>query len=688
MDGGVTDYGADKYLAITASSLLEITVANADSGWGPDYTPSTTEAIAYLLGWVLLAPSGSIWDGTLAANQKRWYASQSTGAVWAPSAGNAFTALTVPDTLAPDGYTPYELLFRLAAETTEVITPEGSLMLHEGQNLVEVGTGLVWKERGTILSDNPKYSWLNAINAGNEYRLKNKTVRLHAAYKNEQKDPSWRLMSLTFNGELYAYAEIDNMNKDTSAIYSLSYFKLDASPAVPILGSVAKNERAVLTDLVTEVKELGARPISVSAPAVGPVNLDLAGYANLLPNSSALLGNAGWTTFGTAPVPSTAYGERGAYWAFPGTTGNHTAASQLVAMQAGIVHTLAVDFYTWGMVAADAQLRVDIVDPATQTVIAAYVVADANKGWHRKTVTFSPPAGVANGRFIVRMISYNRGNGEAVVSRIMLNVGPVAAPWNDESSGLLLDLRQVHKLTQNSGTVLAIPPPFDINTLVATGFYNGTQLTNNPLGAGGLNAWWYIEVLNHSAQPGVYAIQKAYLLNDVNSKPTFYMRVLAGGAWAAWSADLFQSGVDAKNGIVSAINAKGGAALTTDTWAVLASKIGAGSTRRATGTITASSGATTAFTTETGGSVSFPYVLINMALIPFTAAKIEIFIDDVLVASTPTVCRRADFYHASATEYGNCAFQSYKLRLFMGSGSVFYPVSVLGKVYTWVAYEG
>ncbi|WKL00295.1 hypothetical protein Q0F98_24535 [Paenibacillus amylolyticus] len=40
-----------------------------------------------------------------------------------------------------------------------------------------------------------------------------------------------------------------------------------------------------------------------------------------------------------------------------------------------------------------------------------------------------------------------------------------------------------------------------------------------------------------------------------------------------WSPDLFQSGVDAKNGIVGAINAKGGSASTSDAWPTLVSKI-------------------------------------------------------------------------------------------------------------------
>ncbi|MFP3786506.1 hypothetical protein, partial [Burkholderia sp. SIMBA_024] len=43
--------------------------------------------------------------------------------------------------------------------------------------------------------------------------------------------------------------------------------------------------------------------------------------------------------------------------------------------------------------------------------------------------------------------------------------------------------------------------------------------------------------------------------------------------WSAWSPDVFQSGVNAKNGIVDAVNAMGGSASMNDTWSTLASKV-------------------------------------------------------------------------------------------------------------------
>ena len=66
-------------------------------------------------------------------------------------------------------------------------------------------------------------------------------------------------------------------------------------------------------------------------------------------------------------------------------------------------------------------------------------------------------------------------------------------------------------------------------------------------------------------------LQRASRLNS--GIQTLYQRTRENNIWQPWSQDVFQSGVDAKNGIVDAINAKGGSASTNDTWTQLADKI-------------------------------------------------------------------------------------------------------------------
>ncbi|WP_223068472.1 pyocin knob domain-containing protein [Paenibacillus caui] len=102
----------------------------------------------------------------------------------------------------------------------------------------------------------------------------------------------------------------------------------------------------------------------------------------------------------------------------------------------------------------------------------------------------------------------------------------------------------------------------DLNAERATGWYMGDNMANAPS-----SEWYWIEIIRHNP---VWEVQNAYCFN----RNSFYQRIKQNGTWTAWSQDLFQSGVDAKNGIVGAINAMGGSASTNDTWATLASKIG------------------------------------------------------------------------------------------------------------------
>ncbi|MEK3740420.1 hypothetical protein BSK59_25685 [Paenibacillus odorifer] len=123
------------------------------------------------------------------------------------------------------------------------------------------------------------------------------------------------------------------------------------------------------------------------------------------------------------------------------------------------------------------------------------------------------------------------------------------------------------KLTSDDGKSIAISGT-DLNNLLGNGFYNGDNLTNSPDGTA---TWFYVEVQCHSNGSG-YVLQKAHRLNGgINS---FFMRTKENNVWGAWSADLFQSVANGKNGIASAISGKGIAASGSDSFPTLAAKIG------------------------------------------------------------------------------------------------------------------
>ncbi|MEW4430089.1 pyocin knob domain-containing protein [Paenibacillus pabuli] len=130
---------------------------------------------------------------------------------------------------------------------------------------------------------------------------------------------------------------------------------------------------------------------------------------------------------------------------------------------------------------------------------------------------------------------------------------------------------QKFKFTADDGSSQRLSDGADLNFVTANGQYNGVNLGNAPTPQN-VNEWWYIEVQRHSINTN-YVLQRASRLNGTSYQPTLYQRIKLNGIWGAWSPDVFQSGVDAKNGIVGAINAKGGSASTSDPWATLATKI-------------------------------------------------------------------------------------------------------------------
>ncbi|OMF66297.1 tail fiber protein [Paenibacillus sp. FSL R5-0766] len=171
---------------------------------------------------------------------------------------------------------------------------------------------------------------------------------------------------------------------------------------------------------------------------------------------------------------------------------------------------------------------------------------------------------------------YMRYTGGAGPEVYMFETGPVATTAGGAFTPSLTrivntaDSWQKHQLTDDNGKN-KLTSGIDLNSLMVNGQYNGNNLTNAPLPATA-DMWWYIEVQCHTNGEG-YVLQRASRLNG--GTPTLYLRTRENGVWSPWSLDVFQSGVDAKNSIVGAINAKGGSASTSDTWTQLTAKINA-----------------------------------------------------------------------------------------------------------------
>ncbi|GIP54420.1 hypothetical protein [Paenibacillus vini] len=243
---GASTTAADQFVS-GSNGDVHIAVSNADSGWGDSYTPTEDEIKAYFMGWKMYE------YGTQASKTSVYSRSDGANKGWTAVNGDytvGYNAL--PASVAP-GYSPYNLLYRLAKETVEPVVSEGALTLHEGGNVVEVGTGIVLRERA-----NPKQhtntNWIiNSI--GSAYGpLLNKVEYLKFIYRNSNRDYGWCIESSAgVFGNQYAY--IPNSNFDQYAAYSVTYTKLDKFPIRPITGTLAVNEKALLSDLTSGVAE-------------------------------------------------------------------------------------------------------------------------------------------------------------------------------------------------------------------------------------------------------------------------------------------------------------------------------------------------------------------------------------------------------------------------------------------------
>lgn len=243
-------------------NLLIITIANSDSGWGDDYTPTQDEIKAYFMGFKMMISGqarSSIYNGE---GQKGWV--RIYDYVTNPALTTFYsTVLTQVLDYGPTWYDndktrPYQLLYRLAKETVEPVVTEGSLLLSEGDNMVEVGTGIVLRERTTPVKNGSTivYHFVNRTNFPGSL-LKNKTREiLHIYGNNKDQTALWsRIYDDVANGLVRATFGNVTQEFDPSAAYSVTYIKLDKSPIQPITGTLAANEKAQIGDLTAGVAE-------------------------------------------------------------------------------------------------------------------------------------------------------------------------------------------------------------------------------------------------------------------------------------------------------------------------------------------------------------------------------------------------------------------------------------------------
>lgn len=190
-----------------------ITIADTDSGWGDAYTPSAAETQAYFYGWKMSSTntaSPAPYNGT---GSKYWYQVGS-----APLNSAYYTSADATPTTAITAVTPYKLQYQLATPIEEQIVPEGDIALHEGLNQIEVGNGIIVRERANPLLGAGLYK-INSIDVPSPLKYANE--RIINIYKNGQLDTgNWTIVNgSAVMGKQRAYTA----NFDPSATYTVTY---------------------------------------------------------------------------------------------------------------------------------------------------------------------------------------------------------------------------------------------------------------------------------------------------------------------------------------------------------------------------------------------------------------------------------------------------------------------------------
>lgn len=248
---GKNDFSVADSTYIDANSL-NITIPSADSGWGDSYTPSAAEIAAYFYGWKMNNGTfGTAYNGSGTKTWTRWDATSNTGAV-----------TTVPTDYAASTYTPYRLIYQLAASVDEALNYEGDLVLHEGGNQIEVGTGIVVREAAKIDIDSNSMANINngSLNSGSS-NLKYRAAKFVNIYgKDGAQDKRWNTNFAITISPSGALAQLPVGLYDTSTTYAATYLALDtyALGIAPqtVTAEYASNQKEALDDVNRGVTDL------------------------------------------------------------------------------------------------------------------------------------------------------------------------------------------------------------------------------------------------------------------------------------------------------------------------------------------------------------------------------------------------------------------------------------------------
>lgn len=298
-----------------------LSISVADSGWGDSYTPTSDEIKAYFYGYKMYD------SGTLTASQAQTSTSATyngTGTKqWVNLIGTP-VASALPITVAV-GYTPYELMYRRTSTVSLPVPSEGAVSLKEGDNFIEVGSGIVLREVVRPQLSNIYY-YINGSTTPAS-NTKNKVRSFLQVYRNGRVE-KWSFLSTGSSSESLGLQQAQIISDQFSPddTYSATYRLMESYPVASFVGNVQNNERSILNDLINDI-DLLTRRLSVTEMRKS----DKEGASNWI--MPTFLSN--WTVLGTENGYAKIPGLNMVYFRFSLTGGATAFATPLFVFASG-----------------------------------------------------------------------------------------------------------------------------------------------------------------------------------------------------------------------------------------------------------------------------------------------------------------------------------------------------------------
>jgi hypothetical protein len=252
------------------TSTLYVSISDTDSGWGEDYTPSSSEVKAYFWGWRMCDGNHGVpYNGT---GTKTWYPIGDTDLARATTT----TPTSAAPTITEGKIDYYKLSYVLAKAKTEIVTDkvEGDLVVN-GATQVEVGSGCVIREKITPTQHSSTLDWYineKGVSASvMDNPLKYRVSKILGIYRNGILDSKWTQATSASNQNGIVYATIKNSDYDSTAEYTVTYLLLDRQTFTTNILSVIANYdtslKSVVDSLVAKQSDI-ATQVSVNVQAI------------------------------------------------------------------------------------------------------------------------------------------------------------------------------------------------------------------------------------------------------------------------------------------------------------------------------------------------------------------------------------------------------------------------------------